>query len=154
MLFRSAEPVVVIDSDNTVRGDVTVTMGVDEARAKLSDPRWISETDASGTEIVALAPQGECGVYAHTSRTAMKTIHYTVTWCPTDNGWRSDLVESDTFESYSAVWTVTEADEGARLQYSFAMKTGMVVPQFIINRSTRRAIDNMLTNVQIAMGVP
>jgi hypothetical protein len=34
------------------------------------------------------------------------------------------------------------------------METGMMVPQFIINRSTRKAIDNMLTKVQIAMGVP
>jgi hypothetical protein len=149
-----ADPVVVVDSDNTVRGDASVTMSVADALSQLSDPRWISEVDGSGTEIVALAPRGECGVYAHTSRTALKTITYTVTWCPTENGWRSDLVESDTFESYSAAWTVTESGEGARLQYRFAMETGMMVPQFIINRSTRKAIDNMLTTVPIAMGVP
>ncbi len=148
-----AAPTVEVRDDNSVVGEVTVKSPIDAVREKVADPVWLAKTDGGGTEVTVLADEGECLKLRHVTPNAIKTVRYTTRQCPTKTGFESVLVESDNFTSYRVEWTLDAREDGSTaLRYLLHFETNMMVPQFIINRQSRKGVEHLLVALEEVFG--
>lgn len=149
-LALAGTPNVEVTPTHAVRGTVTVGASVDQVLAKLRDPLWVSKVDASGTTVTLVSTEGPCSILDSVSVNAIKTVEYRTKHCPTADGTHGTLVSSNAFDSYQATWTVRPHPEGAELTYFLDMQTSMMVPQFIIDRTTKKSVGNLLERLATA----
>ena len=149
-LALAGAPNVEISPTHAVRGVVTVPASVDQVLAKLRDPLWVSRIDNSGTTVTLVEQDGVCAILDSVSVNAIKTVSYRTRHCPTASGSRSTLVSSNAFDAYLAAWTVRPHADGAELIYDLDMKTSLMVPQFVIDRTTRKSVESLLGKLQAA----
>lgn len=144
-----AAPTVEVRDDNSVLGEVVVNSPIDVVRPKIADPLWVSKTDGGGTEVTVLADEGACLKLQHVTPNAIKTVRYITRQCPTKTGFEGTLVESDNFESYRVEWSLeARSDDSTAIRYLLDLETNMMVPQFIINRQTRKGVENLLSALE------
>lgn len=145
-------PEVVVQADHAVHGVVEVAASPEIVRARIADPRWVARVDGSGTkvELVADAPvQREgCVVTDRSTPNAIATVRSRIEQCPTASGFVETLVASKSFDAYRVDWTLEPHGTGTRITYHLAMSTSMMVPQFVIDSQSRKAIEAMLTKLQ------
>lgn len=143
-----AAPQVVVNDDHSVTGTVELKTTPDTLKSKLADPVWLAGVDGNGTQVTVLERVGDCVVTKNVSPSAIKTVTYSVKQCPTATGFVATLVESNTFNDYRMEWTFTPSDTGTKAVYELSTDTSMMVPQFIIDRSTKKGVLHMLEKLQ------
>lgn len=149
MAWASA-PDVVIRDDHSVRGTALLATDATTARARLADPAWIASVDASGNRIELAAGAGDCKRVKTESPHPIRTVRYEVERCPTADGFVETLIASDAFDAYEARWSIASEPGGARITYTLATRTSLLVPQFVIDRQTRKGVERMLGALQAA----
>ncbi len=143
-----AAPAVVVNDDHSVTGTVEVKTTPDDLKKKLSDPRWLAEVSGGGTKVTVRGEDGSCVTTENVSPSAVKTVTYRIKQCPTSTGFVATLVESNTFNAYRMEWTIAPTDAGTKATYDLTTETSMMVPQFIIDRSTKKGVLNMLVKLE------
>ena len=81
------------------------------------------------------------------SPNAFKTVRYRTKQCPTEAGWRTELVQSDSFTRYQSSWEVVPKGEGSEIRYRLALETSLMVPQWVIDRTSRKEVTSMLRHL-------
>lgn len=150
--IASAAPTVTMTDDNYFRGRIEVTADPATVRALIADPVKLSQIDASGTQVEVVERQGECVVIKSVSANAIKTVEYKTRQCPTSTGVEGKLVESNAFKAYRNEYVVTPTANGTRIEYQLDMDANVMVPQFVINRATRKGVENLLSRLEQHLG--
>lgn len=143
----AVEPTVSVDDQHVVTGTVRVASAPEVVRPRLGDAVWLAKVGSSGTRVTRVGASGGCTLYDNVSPNAFKTVRYRTKRCPVEDGWRVELVESDAFTAYEAQWKVVAAGEGAEIRYRLDFDTDMMVPQWVIDRTTKKEVTSMLRNL-------
>ena len=152
LAIAQAAPTVTMTDDNYFRGTIEVAADPKTVRTLHADPVAVSKIDASGTEVTVLERQGECVVIESVSANAIKTVRYKTRQCPTSTGIEGKLVEGNAFKSYRNEYIVTPTDKGSRIEYQLDLVADVMVPQFVINRATRKGVVNLLSRLEAHLG--
>ncbi|MEQ1502338.1 MAG: SRPBCC family protein [Myxococcota bacterium] len=142
----AAEPTVSTDDAGVVRATAIVSAPVADALALVRDPDAVHRLSGDGATLTA-TPDGGCYRLAYALDTAIADVAYTARACPTADGFRSDLTESEAFRSMASEWTVRAVPGGTELTYVYRADVALPLPRFVIRRSTERAITEMMARV-------
>jgi hypothetical protein len=102
-------------------------------RALLADPVASARLipDLISTEVLT---QGRCQDLGLTTRGLTRPLQVRVRRCPTADGWRQDLLQSDDFTTYEVVWQIQPLESGTRVIYRIAMNVNLPVPAYLIHK--------------------
>lgn len=151
MTALAGPPTVNVMDDHAIVGTLVVAVPAAQVKAKLADPIWVSKVDGGGTIVTKTGERDGCGLYDNVSPSAIKTVRYSTRYCATKTGFRTHLEASESFEAYRAEWTVTEGESGTVLRYDLKIDTNLMVPQWILDRTTKKAVGNLLAKLQTAL---
>ncbi|MFK7930797.1 MAG: hypothetical protein AB8H79_21620 [Myxococcota bacterium] len=142
-------PSVAVQSDGSVIGTAELDVSAEVIRANLSDPLWLPTVDGGGTVVVVEGTEGPCLRLKSTSPSSVMTVKYRTKRCPTSTGFRSTLIDSNAFKSYTTSWVFKDIGNGkSTATYTIMANSSLWVPEGIVRRQTRLGIERMLTNVQ------
>ena len=148
-----AAPEVTTDDAGVVRGRVLVSAPVDRALALVRDPKALNALSEDGSTVTT-APDGTCLKIGYAMENPIANVAYTARGCPTASGFRTDLVQSETFRSMSSEWTVRAVEGKTEITYVYQADVAIPVPGFIIRRSTQSAITKAMTRVAARLEAP
>jgi hypothetical protein len=140
----AGEPASWVNDSGMVTGTVSLPTSPAATLALLSDPVRVNSVDGGDTKVVVVAREGSCTVLDYTSPSVMSDIKYRVRQCPKGDGIESVLVQSDAFSSYRARWTLTPEGAGTLARYDLDMEVSMMVPNSLVQQTTKRAVYKML----------
>lgn len=141
----------VVLEDGTVLGTVSVRAAVEVARAKISDPLWVTATEGGTTRVTITGLDGACRLLESVSPSVIVDVQYATRLCPTPDGVVATLRSSNTFTSYMTSWRVRAEGTGSRLEYRLALKTSLMLPQSFINGTTQKRVLEMMEKVGAAL---
>jgi len=141
-------PSVTIQDDGAVVGVVDLAVAPDVLRTRMQDPSWLPTISGDGTTVTVTRTDGACQILHSESPNAVMTARYDTRRCPTDTGFASTLLDSNAFKSYATSWTFEPTATGTRATYRVALSTSLWVPNGVVRRTTRGAIQDMLENLQ------
>lgn len=147
----AATPTVVVHDDGSVVGSVSVRAPVDVARAKVSDPTWVTATDGGSTRVTVTGMDGACHLLESVTPSVIVEVRYATRQCPTSDGVLATLRSSNTFSDYSASWRVRPEGAGSRLEYRLAMKTSLMLPQSFITGTLEKRVMELMEKVGAAL---
>jgi hypothetical protein len=139
----AADPSAWTDG-NVVRGTVTVPVPAATIRGHMTDPLWLPKLDESNTEVTVREQDGACLILDCVSPSTLLTVRYTVRRCPTTEGYKATLIESNAFSSCTAEWRITDEGEGARMSYALDAVTSLPVPQSWARGGMKKAIGKLM----------
>lgn len=143
-----AAPTVTIHDNGSVVGLVDLGVTPEQVQSALSDPTWLPTITGDGTRVTLQGTDGGCQLLASESPSAIMTARYETRRCPTDTGFQSTLRSSNAFKTYATSWTFTPTAQGTRATYRLDMTTSLWVPNSVVRRATRNALEDMLTQLQ------
>jgi hypothetical protein len=131
-LAVAQEPVLTSTSGN-VEAYIDLTVPPEKVRAFLADPAASSHLvpDVLSVDVTS---QGTCQDIGLTTRGLSRPLAVRVRRCPTSDGWRQDLVQSEDFTSYEMVWKIQALATGTRVIFHLVMDVNLPVPHFLIHR--------------------
>ncbi len=144
----AAEPSAKVLDSGAILGQVSLQVAPDALLQKLADPVWITVVDGEGTEVVVRSREGDCIVGEWTAPSALGPQAYVAKRCMLVDGVEATLVSSDNFSAYRTRWTVAAEGEGSLLTYEIAVISNLMVPQYFVNSSTRKAVLHLMGQMQ------
>lgn len=152
-LALAGPPSAEVVGDEIV-AQVSVATPVDQTRARVTDPAWITRVEGGGSETRVVGQDGDCQLIETMSPSVFLAVTYTTRQCPTEDGARASLVTSNTFERYATSWRVVPEGAGSRIEYRLTMVTRLSMPQSWINNTGRKRIEALMKNIQGELGAP
>ena len=143
----AGEPTSWINDRGGISGTVSLAMSIADAQKFLSDPVRLSRIEGGGTRVVLVATEGVCSVFDYTSPSVMSDIQYRVRQCPQSDGVELKLVQSNTFSSYRARWTISPEGTGTLARYDLDMVVSVLVPDVLLQQTSKRAVYQMLDRI-------
>lgn len=111
---------------------------VEKVAAVISDPPAIGRID--GTVTVTAVPDGECQMVTTKVDHPIASVLYDSRVCAEGEGTWHALLADDGMKSFESYWTVEAVDGGTKLGYRVRTLTNLMVPQWIINRSSSKSV--------------
>ncbi len=102
-----------------------------DVRAVLADPRYTLLLTPSVKEVEIL-DQGECDHTRSLAKAFFISLRYESRRCPTETGWREELVASEQVRVYSTEWIIEPAEGGTRVQVRVRLQMKVDVPERLI----------------------
>jgi len=151
----AGEPQVAFRDDGLLHGTVEVAASADAVRAVLDDAvrmaRW--SPDVIAYEAVG-EPAGGCQVYAAKTKGMWKPLTYTSKRCRTTEGYRDNLVESDSFQVMTGEWTLTPVESGTRIDFVGDLELSLPVPKRLLSGARVKGLTLTLTKLGEAVSTP
>lgn len=149
----AGEPVLETDAQGVVRGTVVVSAPLDRTLALVRDPARVLAVSGDGGTL-RTAPDGDCLVLDYALDTLFADVAYRARGCPTDAGFRAELVESRSFRAMRYEWSARATPDGTELRYEYHADVALPVPSFVVRQQTERALRDTLRRVGAALDVP
>ena len=108
-----------------------------------------------GIEILGRQPQGACERIDYAIPHPITTLEYTLDLCPDDHetGFQVTLIEGP-FKRYTASWAISPRGKGSGIDYRLDVVSSLFIPNFIVNRSSKKGIENMVDKLIAHDGSP
>jgi hypothetical protein len=132
----ASAPVVTVDADGTVVGVAVVAGDEAAVRALLGDVEREAGLSPSVQSVEVEAEEGSCARVRKTTRGLFRPFELVVLRCPTDAGWREDLVRSDDFSVYATEWRIAPSDAGTRVEFRVRTTVNVMVPAAAVRAGT------------------
>ena len=142
-------PEVVVSDDSWIVGTMTVDAPMDEVRALVHDPVKLSEIDPTD-DTVKVEDKGACQRLTMHINHPIAPLDYVVDSCPNPTGRTEKLVSSERgMSEFAMQWKLMpDGDARTKVEYRIRTVTSLMVPQFVVNRQSRKSVETMLTKVQ------
>ncbi len=142
-------PEVETADDHETTGKVLVAADLATVRAIVADPARVAKID-SGPAQIEVSDDGACKLIRTFISHPVASVRYRARQCPKGDGFRTELVESDDFKAYHSEWGVRAVQGGTELVYKVRTIPNISVPQFLVDRQTRAAVERLLERVRAA----
>ena len=151
VLFSAAlanEPVVTLESNHTVVGEVTVQASAEACEALLKDPKELAtlSSDVLSTEVEAPRADG-CREVKRKAKGLFRPLMFRTVRCEKDEKIVEELIPGDDFTDYSVEWDIVENDGEVTIKYKARSGVNLPVPQTVVDRSAVRAAKELLSNL-------
>lgn len=113
--------------DGAIVGSVTVAAPPARILSDLKDPTFVSRVDGGKTEVSVRGADGACQIVDFVSPSTFLKVEYAVRRCPTDDGFQTALLSSNTFETYGTTWRVEPAGTGSTVHYRLEMTSALTL---------------------------
>lgn len=149
----AAEPTIEVTDAGVVRGRVFVSAPPEVVRALLLDTAARVATIGDGMSVTT-EPDGACLLEHTLAPNPVVTVTYTVRGCPTDDGFRSELVESADLTRMISIWKVAAGDGGSWVSYDLDVASSLPLPTFVVRRETKSGVAAALAALSRHFAVP
>ena len=139
-----AAPIVTTDAAGVVHASAVVPAPPEKVLAIIRDPVAMHAISNAGGTLRA-TPSDPCIDVSYLLENPLVTIAYVARACPTPTGFRTDLVQSDSFASMTAEWVVRPVDGGSEVAYVYRQDLNIPVPDWMIRKRTEASITAMMT---------
>lgn len=150
----AAEPVVTAQADGYIVGTAAIAASPDVVRAALEDPVACGRLSPDVLS-VTVTPAGACSMMDVVARGAWNPVTWRSLRCPTEYGWRDDLVSSTDLQAMHSEWHVTAAADGTTtVEYRTNTQISLTgVPDSLIHQGMMRSARETLVRL-VARVVP
>jgi hypothetical protein len=127
-----------------VDGEVVVDADLDEVQGWLADP-WaaLAVLDPDAT----VAPGSPCPEVTRAVEHPLAPLVFTMRWCPTDDGARITLVESEDLGAYDASFSARAVQGGVAIHYELRLVPTFRAPASINRAAAKRQVSTTLQAV-------
>lgn len=146
-LAMAHEPQVEIAEDDWIVAKMRIDAPRVDVDKLVADPKLLAELDDDGV-IITLTPDGECLLVDTNVTHAIKKVWYVARACPTATGWRHELHEEGNFKEYTAIWHLEYEETSVLIDYRVRSKVKVMVPQWVVNRQTRKALEQLMITMR------
>ena len=143
----AAPPAVSVEADGTVVGVVVVAAEESAVRSLLADPQREAALSPFVREVLVDGTEGGCTRLRKKTRGLLRPFELVSLRCPTDAGWREQLVESADFTTYGIEWRVAPADGGTRVEYRVTTTLSAPLPASAVSAGVVDATKTLLANL-------
>lgn len=143
----AAEPTVVLGEDSWIEASVPIAAEPEAVFALVSDPVKVAEISGS-THVKAVPEANGClGVETEVPH-AIATVVYSTRACPDGDLAQKHVLTGGQMKEFDSRWWVTEAGGAAVLHYRIRTVTTLFVPQFVVNRSSVKSVEETLVKLR------
>ncbi len=140
----AAEPTVTTQADGTVVARMEVAASAEAIRAILSDSEASVRLSADVLSVDA-ALKGKCSEMTVQTKGAWNPLEYKALRCPTANGWRTSLIESDDFSALEVEWKLDPScSDLTTVEYRVRTDVDIVAPKALVQQGVRRSARDTL----------
>lgn len=134
------EPAVTTSSsdDGSVVARCHIEASPAEVKEILADPVAASRLTA---EIITVEskPKGDCVELNISTAGMWNPLRYKANRCPTKDGWRYDLAESEDFSALHSEWKLTPSGAGTDVEYRVRTEIKSI-PSALVRKGTERSM--------------
>lgn len=133
------------DDDGSVVARVLVNAPVDDVRRAIAE---VQHTPSGNVLELRFRPDGDCQSVFRKTRGVWDPLIMQTRLCPTQQGWREQLVSSDDYSVYDAEWVVRSlGDTQTDVQVRVRTSVNLSVPSFLLKRGMVDGMQHTLSNV-------
>ncbi len=147
----AAAPAVSTDANGVVHATAVVSASPEKALALIRDPMAMHAL-GTGEGTLTATPSNACFDVRYLYETTLATVAYTARGCPTATGFRTDLVQSDSFAAMSSEWVVRAVPGGTELAYTYRQDLNLPVPDWMIRKRTEASVTAVITGLIAKLG--
>ncbi len=140
----AAELKVETTEQGSQRGSVVVSAEVSAVAAIVRDPVRVGQLVGDARTTVRAVDDGACHTVTTETKHPIMAVSYVARGCPTDEGYRMELVESSQLRRFRSVWTVREVPTGTEVTFDLEVKPSFPLPGMIVRRSSRKGVVDSL----------
>ncbi len=133
-------PEISVQDDGSIVAHMVVSASATEVRSAISEG-LIDVAGLTNVLSVKATPDGECRKVDRTTRGLFSPLTMRTRFCPTPDGWREYLVQSDSYETYSAVWTVKPTAEGSEILLKVRSDVNFYLPDGLMRAGTVQGLN-------------
>jgi hypothetical protein len=133
-------PDIRVQDDGSIVAHIVVDASVRDVRKAISDG-LVDVQSLTNVLSVKTSPDGECHRVERTTRGLFTPLAMRTRFCPTPDGWREYLVQSDSYEEYSAVWTVTPTADGSEIMLKVRSDVNFYIPDGLMRAGTVQGLN-------------
>jgi len=149
-LSAQAEPEVRVEPDGEVVGVTVIEATPADVRNVLASASTIGELSPDVLDVTTEA-EGRCVRVDRKTKGLFRPLRLFARRCPTQRGWREELIEPGDFATYSSEWIVVPDGNGTRVEYRVETTLDLPVPGSAVRaglvRSTRTMLQNLIRRV-------
>ncbi len=150
----AVEPVVTIDDAGHVVARVVLPASASDVHDILSDTDGAMAELAPDVLDVTIESAGTCELVSRRTRGVFRPFAFRARRCPTRNGWKEVLVDSEDFLAYEAAWELEETAGGTEVIYRIQTELNSPVPQGVVRSSLKSAAGQILSGLAELVGRP
>ncbi len=144
----AADPTApVVAGESTVTTDVVIAADAATVRAALSDPISASRLSGDVLDAKVVGKDGDCTLVQVTTRGLSSPLLYVTRRCPTADGFRETLVQTDDFDSQSSSWKLASVAGGTQVTLQVRSEPRLPIPQRLINAAVGSSAVQTLKNL-------
>ncbi len=129
------EPVGSMDDAGVASVSVVLPQSEAEVRAALADPEVAALLPPEVLAVRTLS-SGRCVTLGVTVKGAWDPLQYTTQRCPTADGFRYKLLQSDSITAYSAEWSLApHVGGGTEVTYRVSTEVDLPVPRALVRKN-------------------
>ena len=147
----AAAPTVSTDANGVVHATAIVAAPPEKPLALISDPLAMHAI-GTGDGTLTATPNNACFDLRYRYEATLATVAYTARACPTSTGFRTDLVQSDSFAAMSSEWVVRAVPGGTELVYTYRQDLNIPVPDWMIRKRTEASVTTLMTGLVAKLG--
>ena len=134
----AAEPSVRTNSAGETVARIVLSADPIAVRAALADATSATELTPEVEQVLAHA-SGPCHRISVVTRGPWAPLRYEGLRCPTDQGWKTELVSSEDFRVLHVEWNVLPADTGTTVEYKVRAELLQPLPPSWVRRGLERS---------------
>ncbi len=157
LLARAAlgAPDITVSDDGTIVATALVPASESDVRAALADPKVAASLSPEVLEVETEA-DGPCERVTRRTRGFLRPLRMFALRCPTERGWREDLLEPGDFRAYSSEWVLRPEGDATHIEYRVSTELAIPVPRAALRAglvaSTKTLLDNLVHRVSPSPG--
>lgn len=124
-------------------GRIVARMLLDAPERLVRDtiPSLQDATLSSSVLELRVTSEGTCRQIARKTRGLWSPLEMTTRMCPTPEGWREWLVDSEDYDAYTVEWTVTPREGRTFVELAVRSDVNLAVPEVMMRRAKMNGVE-------------
>lgn len=147
-LALASDPVVELAADSWIEGHVDIDASPDDVFAVVAVPTEVARID--GTVRATSQPQGQCVAVTTEVIHPLASATYETLSCPDGERAVAQVLTGGDMKEFGSRWWVEPLGDGSQSRAHYRVRTisKLWVPQFVVNRSSVRSVEHLLTQLR------
>lgn len=138
------KPRITVEDDGTVVARMMIDAPPSQVRQFIPEVQAKPGGNVLSTTRVA---DGRCFKIDRRTKGLWNPLEMKTRLCPTDTGWRENLVSSDDFNAYSTEWSVSEDHGQSSVQVKVRSEVNLLVPTALVRTGTIQGLHDSFASL-------
>lgn len=148
----ASNPDVTVAEDGSITARMVISAPAESVRQAVQE---LQHASSDNVLELRFRPDGECQSVFRKTRGLWNPLTMRTRLCPTADGWREMLVQSDDYTDYESEWTIRHTDTGdTEMALRVRTAVNLAVPVALVRRGTIDGVRKTFARVSQKVAAP